>query len=118
AAGALGRRCQAELLAALAQAYGPGEPPDDDGLPLDWSMCAEMAAAGIEIGTHTVSHAPLGHEPHASLRHELYASKVAIEHNLKRPARFVAYPNGIYTDEVVRMCQELGFRAALTTESP
>ena len=104
-----------ELVEALEAAYGPGEPPDPDGLPLDWKMCAEMAAAGIEIGTHTVSHAPLGHEPPASLRHELAESKAAIERALRRPARFLAYPNGVYSDEVVRMCHQLGFRAALTT---
>src|SRR5262249_51612797 len=59
------RRRLQDLLAALEAAYGPGEPPDPDGLPLDWQMCSEMAQAGIEIGTHTVSHAPLGHEPRA-----------------------------------------------------
>jgi peptidoglycan/xylan/chitin deacetylase (PgdA/CDA1 family) len=100
----------------LTRAYGPGEPPDDDGRPLDWEMCRKLADSGIEIGSHTTSHVALAHEPPEVIRRELAESSAEIERRLARKVRFVAYPNGVYSSEVVRACTELGFQGALTTE--
>jgi peptidoglycan/xylan/chitin deacetylase (PgdA/CDA1 family) len=104
------------LTSAAEAAYGSRLAPDPDALPLTWEMCATMARAGLEIGTHTCSHAALGHEPRRGVREELASSRAEIERRLGAPARFVAYPNGVYSNTVLRLCRELGFDAGLTTE--
>jgi peptidoglycan/xylan/chitin deacetylase (PgdA/CDA1 family) len=106
-----------ELIDQLAERYGKGEPPDPDGVPMSWDMCAELSQAGWEIGSHTVSHTALGHESPAAIRRELFESRAQIEARLHRPVRFCAYPNGVYSDAVIDVCQQLGFAAGLTTEA-
>jgi peptidoglycan/xylan/chitin deacetylase (PgdA/CDA1 family) len=98
------------LVDALASASGEEEPC------LTWEQCAEMARHGIDFGSHTVSHTPLAREPRARMRRELRDSIEEIEQRLACRARFVAYPNGIYSDEVIRACEELDVQAAFTTE--
>jgi peptidoglycan/xylan/chitin deacetylase (PgdA/CDA1 family) len=105
-----------ELTRLLEEAYGPGEPPDEDGHALSWSMCREMAACDVEIGSHTVSHSVLAHESRMTILDELKVSKAEIERRVGRPVRFLAYPNGVYSDAVMRACVEVGYQAALTTE--
>jgi peptidoglycan/xylan/chitin deacetylase (PgdA/CDA1 family) len=113
---ALPASTQQAVLEALLRAYGPGEPPDDDGHIVTWDMCRQLGAAGVEIGTHTASHAPLAHETLPDVARELARSRFEIERHLGRPVRFVAYPNGAYSSAVARLCAQMGFRAALTTD--
>jgi peptidoglycan/xylan/chitin deacetylase (PgdA/CDA1 family) len=100
----------------LEAAYGAGDPPDDDGHCLSWEQCQEMAQHGIEFGSHSVSHTPLAHEPPGQMLRELRDSFEEIEQRLPRRVRFVAYPNGVYSDEVMDTCRDLGVSAAFTTE--
>ncbi len=54
-----------------------------------------MAGAGIEIGSHTFTHADLGAAlSDAQLRHELAGSKAQIEQIVARPVRYFAFPYG------------------------
>src|SRR5439155_5121901 len=115
AARSLPSRRLGELIDDLEAAYGSGEPPDPDGHCLTWEQCHEMAQHGIEFGSHTVSHTPLAHEPRAQMLRELRDSLEEIEQRLPRRVRFVAYPNGVYSDEVMRTCESLGVQAAFTT---
>jgi peptidoglycan/xylan/chitin deacetylase (PgdA/CDA1 family) len=76
----------------------------------------EMAAAGIQIGSHTQTHSLLtGIDPEAA-RHEIRASKQAIEDMLGEKCEAFSYPNGDWSPEVRRMVEEAGYRFACTTE--
>jgi peptidoglycan/xylan/chitin deacetylase (PgdA/CDA1 family) len=116
AARTLPSRVLVALSEALTAAYGPGEPPDDESAPMTWDMCRDLVARGIEVGSHSASHTALGREPHASAHGELARSKTVLEAELGRPARYVAFPNGVYSADVLRSCEALGYQAALTTE--
>jgi peptidoglycan/xylan/chitin deacetylase (PgdA/CDA1 family) len=60
------------------------------------SLCAgqlrELAAAGIDFGSHTVTHPRLCTLPAASIRHELRASREVLEDLLDREIRSFSYP--------------------------
>lgn len=94
------------------------------GLPNDLMMSRQqvrdIAAAGMTIGAHTVSHPILTRLDDAAARRELLDSKRELESLLDRPVDLFAYPNGKYRQDWderhATMAREAGFRAAFTTE--
>lgn len=88
--------------------------------PMDWHHVRALSDAGIEIGSHTVSHPVLSRvTDEAELAHELFASKAAIEACTGQPVLSIAYPTGghsSYTDNVVDCVKRAGYRFAFTYE--
>ncbi len=76
-------------------------PHRDELEPLTWDQVRELAAAGWEIGAHSVSHPHLTQIGDEELSRELTASKEKIEAELGRPCTTVAYPYGDVDDRVV-----------------
>ncbi|MBW8307973.1 MAG: polysaccharide deacetylase family protein, partial [Thiobacillus sp.] len=66
------------------------------GRLLDASELRQMHAAGMEIGSHTVSHARLPTLEEAHLRQELTHSKATLEDVLGAPITSAAYPYGAW----------------------
>lgn len=91
--------------------------PDD--LMLTDRQLLGLAAAGMTIGGHTVSHPILTRLPEAAARHEISAGKQHLEALLNQPVELFAYPNGQpgrdYLPRHAALARELGFRAALAT---
>jgi peptidoglycan/xylan/chitin deacetylase (PgdA/CDA1 family) len=50
------------------------------------------------------------------VRAELVDSKAALEARLGRPVDYLAWPVGWYTDEMLQLAKEAGYRAVLTAE--
>lgn len=65
---------------------------------LTWAEAREMAAAGVEIGSHTVSHPILTTLDDRALRDELVESKHQIETAIGEECVSFAYPNGSPAD--------------------
>ena len=90
--------------AALASIEGAcGRPPIASGERerydfLTWNQVREMSSAGVEFGSHTVSHPILTTLDAPTLEMELVASKQRIESELRRPCVAFAYPNGSPAD--------------------
>jgi peptidoglycan/xylan/chitin deacetylase (PgdA/CDA1 family) len=88
-----------------------------------WDHLREMAAAGMEIASHTVSHPDLGREFDDVVRDQLSRSKQLLEEQLGLPVPFFVYPAGEpfrsgtleRQAQVATMAQEAGYRGALTT---
>ncbi len=76
----------------------------------------EMDANGIEIGSHTVSHADLTKLSGSNLWHEVFDSRAALEALLGHPVLDFCYPAGRYDDAVVRAVQAAGYATATTTQ--
>jgi len=53
-----------------------------------------MSSAGVEFGSHTVTHPILSMLDADTMRRELTESKAAVESHTGRPCRVFAYPNG------------------------
>ena len=87
------------------------------GRALTWEQICEMASAGIEFGSHTVSHRCLAKLSQPELEHELLASKTHLEENLNTPIIALAYPFGgptAYSEDVVTAAKQIGYRVGTT----
>jgi peptidoglycan/xylan/chitin deacetylase (PgdA/CDA1 family) len=97
---------------------------------LEWSDVERLARhPRFEIGSHTVSHPwaakdnlvrwMSGSTPgkdRAAVRAELADSKATLEAKTGRRIDYLAWPVGWYTDEMVELAKEVGYRALLTAE--
>jgi peptidoglycan/xylan/chitin deacetylase (PgdA/CDA1 family) len=69
----------------------------------------QLHAAGMELGSHTMSHPDLTTVDDLSLAHELGASKAAIEEVTRRSCRTLAYPFGVADPRVQQAAAQAGF---------
>jgi peptidoglycan/xylan/chitin deacetylase (PgdA/CDA1 family) len=81
---------------------------------LGWGHLAELAAAGLEIGSHTVRHPDLRRLDAPDLERELRESREELEQRLQRPVESFAYPFG-YVNATVAAAAALRYRRACTT---
>ncbi len=79
---------------------------------MTWDELREVAARGVEIGGHTVSHPHLTRLTDAELDRELTDSKQRIEDEVGRPARLLAYTYGEHDDRVHEAVRRAGYAAA------
>jgi peptidoglycan/xylan/chitin deacetylase (PgdA/CDA1 family) len=103
-----------EQLDAIRQACGGVTPAADGERPqfMSWEQVRDMAAAGMDFGSHTHSHTPLARLDGRRQRAELADSRDVLEGELGTPVRSVAYPVGdatAYTAETCRAAREVGY---------
>lgn len=77
-----------------------------------WAELRELAARGIEIGSHTVSHPHLTELGDAELHRELGESRERVEAALGQPCRLLAYPYGDEDGRVHAAAERAGYDAA------
>lgn len=103
------------LMAVLDQRVDP----DDLGLErfrvMSWDMLAQLQREGIEIGSHTRSHALLTNESGARVRDEIYGSHRDLELRLGSPPAYFSYPDGRFDPVAVRTVVAAGYRKAFAT---
>jgi peptidoglycan/xylan/chitin deacetylase (PgdA/CDA1 family) len=105
------------LADALEARLGTSERELPDGTRLmTWEQVRDLAAAGIEIGGHSMNHAVLSNLPLEEARREIAGCREQIAERVGRPPRFFAYPNGYYTAQIRAAVREAGFEAAVTIE--
>ena len=80
---------------------------------LTWPQIAELAAAGVDVESHTYTHPFLTQT--TELEHELGDSKKTIEAETQKRVRFLAYPYGDYDAAVITEAEAAGYEAAVTT---
>jgi peptidoglycan/xylan/chitin deacetylase (PgdA/CDA1 family) len=95
--------------------------PKSGGQSITWAQLAEMRDAGVDIGSHTVSHSALNAKKGKSdeqyrewLKEELAGSKEKIEAQLGIQVKTLAYPYGLHNDLVRQTAMESGYEAAFT----
>lgn len=72
----------------------------------------EMAEAGMEIGSHGLSHAYLPLlKPH-EIRKELVDSRRILESIIRRPVEYFAFPGGHYDRNILKELQAAGYKGA------
>ena len=69
----------------------------------------EMAANGMSIGSHTVSHRALGDMGYDEAENELLLSRAYLEGLLQRTVDFIAYPLGSYNRDTIAAANEAGY---------
>jgi peptidoglycan/xylan/chitin deacetylase (PgdA/CDA1 family) len=123
----LGQRLQAhcravrdQRVAELLERLEPAGEPDDRRLFLDWTDARRLAGKGFAIGSHSMHHAILGHEPLDEQRRDLVDSRAQLEQRLEVPVRLFAYPSGQpgdYDAATVRAVARAGYSHAFTTRA-
>ncbi|MGA4578898.1 polysaccharide deacetylase family protein [Limisphaera sp. VF-2] len=104
------------------QPRGASTVPGVVGRPcLTWSEIAELAAAGIEFGAHTVTHPELPRLPWPEIEWEVKESKATLEERLSRPVRSFAHPYAFpaerrdYACHLLDLLGRAGYESAVTT---
>jgi GT2 family glycosyltransferase/peptidoglycan/xylan/chitin deacetylase (PgdA/CDA1 family) len=114
------RRIPAVVFAVSGQIGGSNEWDRHLGAPrlplLDAAGLQSLREAGIEIGSHTVSHPQLTKVPGETVEAELRDSAAQLEAaGLPRP-RAVAYPHGEWSPEIAAAAAAAGYDAAFTID--
>jgi peptidoglycan/xylan/chitin deacetylase (PgdA/CDA1 family) len=86
--------------------------PGEAGRLLDEDETRALAAAGMELGSHSLTHADLRLVDGRERAAELAESKAAIERITGRPCRTLAYPYGLYDENVTQAAAEAGYELA------
>jgi peptidoglycan/xylan/chitin deacetylase (PgdA/CDA1 family) len=80
-----------------------------------WSQLREMAAAGMEVGSHSLTH-PFLHDLDADgIRHEFGESKRILEERLGAPVRSASLPRGWEPPHCESVLEALGYRVFCTS---
>jgi peptidoglycan/xylan/chitin deacetylase (PgdA/CDA1 family) len=83
---------------------------------LSWDEIAEMKSAGIEFGSHGMSHGILPLLGREDIKWELAQSKKIMESKIGSAIDTFAYPNGDYNSEIIDITGEAGYKCAFGTE--
>lgn len=81
---------------------------------MNWEKIAEMAEAGMSIQSHSRTQGDLRGRDHDELLVDLTASQQAIARHTNTTPHYLAYPRGLYNDEVLAAVEEAGFAGGLT----
>lgn len=82
---------------------------------MDGADAAQLVAAGMEIGFHTVDHPPLTALDDEELTRALDEGRTALSEELSTPLARFAYPHGRADERVANAAADAGFRSAWTT---
>ncbi len=86
-----------------------------DSGQMTWDQIKDASQKNMTIGSHTLHHAYLpGISSQKQIR-EIVDSKKAIEDVLGKPVDYLAYPIGGFSDEIKKIAQEAGYKAAFAT---
>ena len=80
---------------------------------MDWEQIKELAVAGMDVQSHSLSHERLSTMPGFRARQEIRESKRVMEDHLNKPITILAYPYGSYDDDVIAEVKAAGFDAAV-----
>lgn len=75
----------------------------------------EMADAGMSFGSHTVNHKALGELYYNEAKEEMFKSKYDLESILGKSVLSIAYPKGSFTNETVKIAEQLNYKVGFTT---
>jgi len=78
---------------------------------MSWDQLKSLAAAGMEIGSHSMTHRPPSTLTRAELRAELADSKKILEDRIGLPVVTASSPTGFFNPEMIPVARETGYRA-------
>lgn len=83
-----------------------GEPPY-----MRWDQIRDLARAGMEIGTHSLTHRPMTSLSAAELDHELRESRRVLEQGLGSPVVSGSEPTGFHNPSIAGAARAAGYHA-------
>lgn len=83
---------------------------------MSWSQIIELHKAGMEIGSHSATHAVLKNLDSETLKKEIIVSKQKIEAAIAAPVSAFSYPKGKYDELTKQTVIKAGYKIALATK--
>jgi len=80
-----------------------------EGETISWAQMREMSEAGMEIGSHTLTHREPASLSEEELRHELRESKRVLEEGLGQAVVSLSSPTGFFNPHMCRIAREEGY---------
>ena len=65
-----------------------------------------------EVAVHTMTHPTISRCSTYQIVEELFEDKNNLEHIMQRPVRGLAFPNGSYSEDIIKLAKDLGFKYA------
>lgn len=111
---ALGLRATAFLVSGHLGGTSRWLAPEGEGdrRLLSWTQVRELAAAGIEIGSHSHTHPQLDAIPAARAEEEIRRSRAMLEDGLGAAVTSFAYPHGYHSEAIKAMVRRSGYTSA------
>lgn len=82
---------------------------------ITWDEAKEMQNSGvIDLESHTMDHLNLLKIDKNEARLQLAGSKMWLEKHLKKPIKFIAYPEGDFNEDIKNMLKDLEYEGAFT----
>jgi peptidoglycan/xylan/chitin deacetylase (PgdA/CDA1 family) len=111
-----GLRASVYVTTGLIGKPNPWMAPESGARMMTVHELRELAAAGFEIGAHTVSHRDLSRLGFDECLHEMRESREELERTLGIEVRTFAYPSCHYGPAAVEAARAAGFTAAVTCQ--
>jgi peptidoglycan/xylan/chitin deacetylase (PgdA/CDA1 family) len=102
------------LIDALAEAAGTAQTPEYARL-MTFDELANLAAAGHEIGSHSMTHCLMPECDDRALAYEVSESRNVLQERLAQPVDSFCYPNGNCDPRTALAVEKAGYRRAVTT---
>ena len=83
---------------------------------LSWAQLKALEQNGVQVGSHTVSHAELPQLTDPGALQQLIRSRLALERHLGHPVQWFAYPAGRFDERTETLVRQAGYVLAVTTE--
>ncbi len=84
---------------------------------LSEEMLQQLSKQGIEVGSHSITHANLLEISLEEAEKEIQKSKAELEEIIETDVQFFSYPYGAYNQEIINLVQESGYLGAVTISS-
>lgn len=81
------------------------------GTAMDWRQIRALHAAGMEIGSHTLTHRPPSTLDDKALHHELFESRRILEDGVGAPVTSISSPTGFFNPRMRVIAREAGYHA-------
>jgi len=84
---------------------------------MTWDQARELKTAGVEVGSHSLSHVALAVQTPEKMREEVFAAEDLLKRHLGSFSPHFSYPYGShksYSDATAAVLREAGYRCALT----
>jgi peptidoglycan/xylan/chitin deacetylase (PgdA/CDA1 family) len=81
------------------------------GATMDWRQIRALHAAGMEIGSHTLTHRPPSTLNDDELRYELRESRRVLEDGLGAPVTSISSPTGFFNPRMRAIAREAGYQS-------
>jgi len=92
---------------------------DSVGKPeyLTWEMIKEMKNAGMQFGSHTLTHPDLRNISASDLDFQLRKSKEKLDKELGQSTTDFCYPAGKYNEDAITALKNIGYKTAVLTSA-